>query len=139
MKYRIWDKKEKMYVQDYDDFFVNPDGEIYIVDLYEGINRFCKPDRYVIEQYTGLKDKNGKEIYKGDIVYFSVFDYNGLDTQYLGIVKFANGKWEIWNNEKDEYYDCDGAFDLYWVKEQDDELEIIGNIHENAELLEEKK
>ena len=59
-----------------------------------------------------------------------MFDYNGLDTQYSGIVKFANSKWEIWNNEKDEYYDCDGAFDLYWVKEQDDELEIIGNIHD---------
>lgn len=90
----------------------------------------------VIEQYTGLKDKNGKEIYEGDVVYFSVFDYNGLDTQYSGIVKFANGKWEIWNNEKDEYYDCDGAFDLYWVKEQDDELEIIGNIRDNPEFLE---
>ena len=87
-------------------------------------------------QYTGLKDVNGDEICEGDIVYFSVFDYNGLDTQYKGVVKFAYGRWQIWQSEGNEYYGSDGAFDLDWVVSQDDEIEIIGNVTDNPELLE---
>ena len=74
-----------------------------------------------IEQYTGLKDKNGNKIYEGDIVHCENY-YQGTD--YTGKVMFFNGGFCVWT----------GGFRNYvW----DDMIpEIIGNIHENPELLE---
>ena len=115
---------------------LSKDKAIVVFDGYV-IPKSVKVFNESIGQYTGLKDKNGKEIYEGDIVYFSVFDCNGLDTQYKGVVKFTHGKWEIWQNNEQEHYGSDAAFELYWMLVGDDELEIIGNIHENHELLEE--
>ena len=84
---------------------------------------------------VGLKDKNGKEIYEGDKVSFSVFDHNGLDTQYKGYVVWCGSRFMIWNKPDDEFYGSDGGFDLDIIVEQDEELEVIGNIHQNPELL----
>jgi hypothetical protein len=84
-------------------------------------------------QYTGLKD-----IYEGDWLEFSVFDHNGSDTQYKGCVVYQGSRFVIFNKPDDEYYGSDGAFDLDWVVEQDDEIKIIGNIHQHPELLEQQ-
>lgn len=92
-------------------------------------------DDYVLMQYTGLRDRNGVEIYEGDVVEFSVFDYNGHDEQYKGVVKFAACQWQVWHSNDSEFYGSDGAFDLYVVHRHDDEIEIIGNIWEQPELL----
>lgn len=81
------------------------------------------PDADVIEQYTGLKDKNGKEIYEGDIIRHIV-----EDTQN-GAITFKDGAFYV------EYSDCTdrltGVTGIY--------VEIIGNIHENPEILEEEE
>ena len=76
-------------------------------------------DNYVIQQYTGLKDKNGKEIYEGDIL-----SYKGMHRVGNGvsIVSFDDGSFMI---------DEDFA-DKNWAVEH----EVIGNIFENPELLE---
>ncbi|MGY4689316.1 YopX family protein [Salibacterium sp. K-3] len=90
------------------------------------------------DQYTGIDDEDDNEIYEGDIIYFTVFDIEDNDTQYQGVVTFAGGMFQLWKSVESEFYGSDGPFELYWVHMQDDALKLLGNIHENPELLEVK-
>lgn len=75
-----------------------------------------------VGQYTGLKDKNKREIYEGDIVQFTD-NYNTDIPPRIGVVKFNNAS----------FYITDGAYSCYrWI---DINVEIIGNIYENPELI----
>ena len=116
--YRIWDEKAKRYVQDYDDFLIDPDGGLHTIDMYEGEDRFCSPERYVIEQYTGLKDKNGVEIYEGDILSYFGFEYE---------VTFEESAFG-WSEDGQFYAFAEMAID------EIEKTKIIGNIYENPEF-----
>ena len=84
-------------------------------------------------QFTGLLDKNGKEIYEGDVVSFHAFTFNGSETEYegKGIVKYRpDGMCFVFEEKND--------FD--WMVRDTSNFgeacfEIIGNIYENPELL----
>ena len=126
-KFRAWDKiSKKMFPVTMIDF-----GQSYV--MIEEINELlCKRDFDEIEiiQSTGLFDKNGKEIYEGDIVRFSDCD----DDVYITPV--------VW----DKNYACFGvsfsggypiSFDYleeFYTELKD--IEVVGNIYENPELLE---
>ena len=106
-KFRLWDKQENKY-----------HNGMEVFDYMRGVSN---PDRYILEQCTGLNDKNGKLIYEGDIVEF--------DGDFHGDIAWDEdaGCWAIRTTENTIY-----TFDnLYGY-----ELEIVGNIHENADLLE---
>lgn len=93
-------------------------------------------DKETIGQYTGLKDKNGKEIYEGDIVKVKL--YKGEEEKYfIGKVEYFGSNFIVDADNNSEYhiYDLDGFGIDYRYKLED--CEVIGNIYDNPELLEE--
>lgn len=81
-------------------------------------------NRFALRDYTGLKDKNGNEIYGGDISKREIFAFGEIRT-FIGEIKMFEGCWWI---------DSGTAAVLLWNEMH--ELEVIGNIYENPELLE---
>lgn len=118
--------------------------ESVLIQDYTGLG--SDVDIITIGQYTGLKDKNSKEIYEGDIVEW-VFFYEKLgadmgvkecDTIVKGIIRWRQGGFilEVIENDFENagYYSISA---LYTDTESD--VEIIGNIHDNPELIKEEE
>ncbi|MFB8643255.1 hypothetical protein HRH19_10330 [Enterococcus faecalis] len=85
-------------------------------------------DKETIGQSTGFKDDNGVEIFEGDIGQYRDGEYS-----YLGIVKRDCYQFFIDGTEPDDSYDF---IDVSNTFDGTSSLEVIGNIHENPELLE---
>ena len=121
IKFRGWSKRHKSMT------------DISQIDfkqqLAEGHHyRNHEEDEIILMQYTGLKDKNGKEIWEGDIVRW-VFDYmdmgdgNCQELKDIGEIEFSEGAFTV-----------DGKSVIgHWTSSA--EIEVIGNIHENKDLL----
>lgn len=84
-------------------------------------NRSYLYDDIELMQYTGLKDKNGKEIYEGDIVKANFFEKH-----IIGKIEFALGAFFVTGSAV-----SDNQMFVF------NDLEVIGNIYENSNLLEE--
>lgn len=127
-----------------------PSGHYSIEDHLRGVDNIVHVYNVVPEtigQFTGLRDKNGTEIFEGDVVKFSNWASahkcekcgHEKSTEAYGFVKFSNSK------SYDQYPSRSVA--VYVVEmlgkcsidetdlDDSEELEVIGNIHENPELL----
>lgn len=130
LKFRVWDEKYKRFVKG-DLFFeqeaqgtFEPDcyhdeeGEIHCMKFSQ--RKLDRYHGYVIQQYTGLQDKNGIDIYEGDLLKWHEGDHE------LSEVVFQNGSFFVkgvnW-----------GA--LWYVGDYNDSYEIVGNVFDTPELL----
>ena len=130
IKFRVWDHNtDTMMIPDNFDFC---DGEICWIDAGREAGPKSgndgDPGQFEIMQYTGLNDKNGREIYEGDIVRTGE-DNIGDPDQMIGQVIMREGSWLIENEKMQE------AIELF---SEITSREVIGNIFENLELLEGK-
>ena len=80
-----------------------------------------------VGQYTGLTDKNGVKIFEGDVVKYSEIDIDGSDLVGLGVIS--------WNQKTACFTISNGAYHDDFCQTLIEEIEVIGNIYDNPELL----
>ena len=148
-KFRVWDTKQNKYItnvlimdedeeiaHEYYNFMINQDGILCAnrndcSDWYDGSDsiQYMDSDRFIVEQCTGLRDKNGNLIYEGDIVRFvkqrGYYTHKGaIYTIEFGIFRFCGFGWRSRPEHDVEFALTESAAK---------KCEIIGNIHEQKE------
>ena len=87
-------------------------------------------DPSTVGQYTGLKDKNGKRIFEGDIIQYYERQLDGKDTPVCDVVAYTEGGFAV-----KSYFLNNWLWDSVHGNIQLRDVEVIGNIHDNPELL----
>jgi uncharacterized phage protein (TIGR01671 family) len=134
LKFRAWDKQEKKYWHDiqtaYDcNYPVVCFGQFIQEPMEDENGIYTEERRFEVEQFTGLQDKNGKEIYENDITnkgivkWFDAIHYDGGGAVHPGF--YLTDKNGLLLSEIELSYP-DGFYN---------DIEVLGNIHENPELL----
>lgn len=121
-RYRAWLKEDKEMIDVEEINFFN--GEFDFIG--DAITWMCKSDDCVLMQSTGLRDKNGKEIFEGDVVKMAKNVYS--EPTYYEVVRHRGGAYRL----ESKQYGCE-----LWLRHTD--CEIAGNIYTNPELAEVKQ
>ena len=117
-----------------EDYAAHPENTKHYI-VFDEMTDWCLPNRHLraevdpstIGQYTGLNDKNGKRIFEGDVLR-SRYDDLYPDDESIEVVKWFRSGWHIQQGEySPDAMDGDGVMPY---------SEVIGNIHDNPELLE---
>lgn len=135
IKFRGWDKRNNKWF--HRDLIILTNAAFYpsYTELEKGDSLFDY--EYKIMQYAGLKDKNGKEIYEGDIVSFDLYGNGEIE---IGTIIFSKASFVA---QTDYSPALDGThhgrsltYQLGSLIRNDKNVEVIGNIYENPDLLE---
>ena len=125
IKFRAWNKERQKILDVFDINFRTP-ATVQILDenyvLYDELF-----DCVELMQFTGMQDKNGVQIYEGDVV----SDHVGI-----GVVEYSEKRSSFRVNYRDGF--CKWFID-YNLKGELESIEVIGNIHQHAHLLEQNK
>lgn len=118
IKVRAWNEeyKEMMDGDLLEECLINGDLEVHFDNGVFGLGNPYNGEKYILMQYTGLKDKNSIEIYEGDIV-----ELEGASKKTKHIIKFSEGTFHFGLIK-------DGMCDYK-------DFEIIGNIYEKPDLI----
>jgi uncharacterized phage protein (TIGR01671 family) len=140
IKFRAWDKKAKVMVMDIQRAYDGMNVGDYDSDMSASIypttfESFLDNENIKVMQFTGLKDKNGKEIYEGDII----------EATYIHGAVQCEGEWiaalasKLVAKEFKERFTVKDIRDpiktSFGIMRVPGKLEIIGNIYENPEML----
>lgn len=123
LKFRVWSKKDNTlyYPEKFSGVFViNINGDILGFDAETKSFEYLNEKDYVMQQFTGLKDKNGKEIYCGDIIKLGG-ETIIFNNQRIFEVKFGDGRFYLSGYR--------------YITDVSGSCKIIGNIFENPELI----
>jgi len=160
IKFRAWDEQAKTMHHNFQSIKsgdLNIGGIDWIIplepitneDWIERLTEHCKEaphsrDQFKLMQFTGLLDKDGKEIYEGDILRGMWGEQGHTERQEIvGSVVFDNGCFE-WKTWLKSFRGFDGRHSIMWRDyfpsgdefREMDAIEIIGNIYENPEIME---
>jgi uncharacterized phage protein (TIGR01671 family) len=124
LKFRVWDNKDNVWLTEY----VGIDNHGVIINDRDDMNDLSLHRNCTTEQFTGLLDRNGKEIFEGDILKLpdSLKELGFIN----GLVEYESG-----------CMGCRINYDLQLIpfvdmsREELQNLEILGNVNENSELL----
>lgn len=147
LKFRIWDSKEEKFFEPtfdasngrLEDLLITAKGDLIRHTITANGNEIlehesCFPNRYIINQFTGFKDKNGKEIFVGDIYnsfgfLFQVMFKNGCFVGGKKIDSCAPLGWEV------EFEDGEYIQELI-ESDFTSQIEIVGNIYQHEKMIE---